>query len=202
MKKLLYILCLAPLCAHAAVDYRLVGKAEDYLNGITGLTGEFSQLSNGKKDGGAFSMLRPGRIRLDYKTRPIQLISNGKSLYFYDRSLDQITTLPLTSTPAGILVRKRIDLANADIEVSETLSTVDGFAVKMHIRNQEGAGNMSIFFSANPVALRSWTVIDATGAKTEVAFKDLRTKTDFSKNYFELQKMKTATNSAEDAYYR
>ena len=75
-------------------------------------------------------MLRPGRVRLDYKNMPVQLMADGADLYFYDKSLDQITTVPLTSTPAGILVRKKIDLQNADIHVIDTTESKDTFTLK------------------------------------------------------------------------
>jgi len=187
--------------ADAAVDTKLVANAEKYLNSITGLQGGFNQTSNGKTEKGTFSMLRPGRVRLDYKNAPMQLISDGKDLYFYDKSLDQITTVPLTSTPAGILVRKKIDLQNADIKVTETTSDKKTFALKMHLRDQEGLGNMLVIFDKNPVKLNSWSVVDATGNKTDVSFSDLKTKTDFGKNYFQLSRHKTVSTSGGDDFY-
>ena len=69
--------------AFAAVDKTLVTRAEKYLNSITGLTGDFVQTNNGNRETGTFSMLRPGRVRLDYKRMPIQLISDGSDLYFH-----------------------------------------------------------------------------------------------------------------------
>jgi outer membrane lipoprotein-sorting protein len=192
---------MAPAALLAAADRALVKKAEAYLNGITGLSGGFSQISNGKKERGAFYMLRPGRVRLDYDKLPVQLISNGRDLYFYDKLLDQITTVPLSSTPAGILVRKKIDLTGADIVVSETEKSKDGFSLKMHIRDQEGIGNMTVVFSSNPVSLRSWVIDDATGASTAVEFNGLRVRTEFPKGYFELQRVKATSNSGGDSFY-
>jgi len=203
MKKILMILCslAVSIAANAAVDKALVQSAEKYLNSIGGLQGAFVQTANGKSEQGLFSMLRPGRVRLDYKNAPIQLISDGKDLYFYDKSLDQITTVPLTSTPAGILVRKKIDLQNSDINVSETLNNNNFFTLKMNLRNQEGLGYMIVNFDKKPVKLNSWSVIDATGNKTDVVFNNLKSKTDFGKNYFQLSRHKTAsTNSGDDFY--
>lgn len=203
MKKIISVLfaCLFVFSANAAVDKKLVASAEKYLNSITGLNGGFTQISNGKKQTGIFSMLRPGRVRLDYKNAPIQLISDGKDLYFYDKSLDQITTVPLTSTPAGILVRKKIDLQNADINVYETSSTKNSFTLKMNLKGQEGLGHMDVVFDKNPVKLKSWSVVDATSVQTDVVFNDLKPKTDFSKNYFQLSRQKTvSTNDGDDFY--
>lgn len=187
--------------SYAAVDSALVGRAEKYLNGITGLSGDFVQTSGTRVDRGTFSMLRPGRVRLDYNDMPVQLIADGKDLYFFDKSLDQITTVPLTSTPAGILIRKNIDLKNADINVIETQSNADTFSLKMNLRGQEGLGHMTVVFDSKPVKLNSWSVVDATGAKTDVAFHDMKTKTNFGKNYFQIQRHKTVSKSNGDDFY-
>jgi len=203
MKKIFLMLAVlfVSVSANAAVDKNLVASAEKYLNSITGLQGAFTQTANGKTEQGVFSMLRPGRVRLDYKNAPIQLIADGKDLYFYDKSLDQITTVPLTSTPAGILVRKKIDLQNADIKVTETNSDKNTFSLNMHLRDQEGLGYMVVVFDKSPLKLNSWSVVDATSNKTDVVFKDLKTKTDFGKNYFQLSRHKTVSTNGGDDFY-
>lgn len=203
MKKILLGLffVLVGLNANAAVDATLVDKAEKYLNAVTGLAGEFVQTANGKQQSGDFAMLRPGRVRLDYDDMPVQLISDGTDLYFFDKSLDQITTVPITSTPAGILVRKNIDLENTDINVVETTDMKKTFALKLNLRGQEGLGYMTVVFDKSPVKLNSWTVVDATGAKTEVKFAGLKEKTNFGKNYFQIARHKTVSTSGDDDYY-
>ena len=203
MKKIIFALFVLFNCiaAQAAVDKQLVSAAEKYLNSISGLDGGFTQVANGKTEKGTFSMLRPGRVRLDYKNAPIQLIADGKDLYFYDKSLDQITTVPLTSTPAGILVRKKIDLQNADINVFETSTDKNTFTLKMNLRGQEGLGHMAVVFDKKPIKLNSWSVVDATSAKTDVYFDNLKTKTDFGKNYFQLSRHKTVSTNGGDDFY-
>ncbi len=203
MKKLV-VLFLTLFCidsAFAKTDSALVLSAEKYLNSITGITGDFVQTNNGKKEQGVFSMLRPGRVRLDYKNMPVQLMADGSDLYFYDKSLDQITTVPLTSTPAGILVRKKIDLQNSDINVVDTALGKTTFALKMNLRGQEGLGTMVMVFNKKPVSLHAWTIIDAVGNKTDVAFSNLKTKTNFGKNYFQIQRHKTVSTSDGDDFY-
>ena len=196
------ILCaLFSLSANAAVNKKYVQSAEKYLNSVTGLAGDFIQTSNGKVAKGLFSMLRPGRVRLDYTNSKIQLISDGKDLYFFDKSLDQITTVPLTSTPAGILVRSKIDLQNADIVVSDTFETNTTFALNMYLKDNKGLGHMTVVFDKDPVKLKSWTVVDATGVSTDVVFRNLKKKTDFDKNYFQIQRHKTISNASGDDFY-
>ncbi len=202
-KKIFFALVGILFCgmADAAVDTALIGSAEKYLNSITGLAGNFVQTANGKKEEGKFAMLRPGRVRLDYDDMPVQLIADGRDLYFFDKSLDQITTVPLTSTPAGILIRENIDLRNADINVIETEDMKSTFALKLNLRGQEGLGNMTVVFDKDPVKLNSWTVIDATGAKTDVAFDGLKTKTNFASDYFQIQHHRTVSTSGGDSFY-
>ena len=203
MKKFFVTVFMSVFCvgANAAVDTELVNSAEKYLNSVTGLDGKFVQTANGKQQAGQFSMLRPGRVRLDYDNMPVQLISDGQDLYFFDKSLDQITTVPITSTPAGILVRKNIDLKNADINVVETIDYKNSFALKLNLKGQEGLGYMTVVFDKSPVKLNSWTVVDATGATTDVAFRALKEKTNFGKNYFQIQRHKTISTSGGDEYY-
>lgn len=189
------------MSVYAGVDLKLVTNAEKYLNSITGLNGTFVQTANGRQEKGEFSMLRPGRVRLDYDNMPIQLISDGQDLYFFDSSLDQITTVPLTSTPAGILVRKNIDLKNADISVVETNDYKNTFALKLNLRGQEGLGYMTVVFDKKPIKLNSWSVVDATGAKTDVAFHNLTEKTKFAKDFFQISRHKTISTNGGDEFY-
>ncbi len=203
MRKFLVAICAVfiSISANAEVNKKYVQSAEKYLNSVTGLAGDFIQTSNGKVAKGLFAMLRPGRVRLDYTNSKVQLISDGKDLYFFDKSLDQITTVPLTSTPAGILVRKKIDLQNADIVVSDTFDGGSTFALNMYLRDNKGLGHMTVVFDKSPVKLKSWTVTDATGVSTDVVFRNLKPKTDFDKNYFQIQRHKTVSNSGGDAFY-
>lgn len=196
-----FVFCMTIVSAYGATDTALVQRAEKYLNSVTGLSGGFVQTAAGRKDKGTFSMLRPGKVRLDYDSMPVQMIADGKDLYFFDKSLDQITTVPLTSTPAGILVRKKIDLQTADINVVDTVQNKDTFALKMNLRGQEGLGHMTVVFNNNPVSLNSWSVVDATGAKTDVNFQNLKPKTNFAKDYFQIQRHKTVGTGGGDAFY-
>lgn len=203
MKKFIafiFVVLFAVPCV-AEVNQSYVKSAEKYLNSVTGLSGDFIQTSNGRVAKGLFAMLRPGKVRLDYTNSGIQLISDGSDLYFFDKSLDQITTVPLTSTPAGILVRKKIDLQNDDIVVSDTFDGKTTFALNMYLRDNRGLGHMTVVFDKNPVKLKSWTVTDATGVSTDVVFRNLKPKTDFGKNYFQISRHKTVSNAGGDAFY-
>ena len=90
---------------------------------------------------------------------------------------------------------------NADINVVETTNWKNSFALKMNLRGQEGLGHMTVVFDKSPIKLNSWTVVDATGAKTDVVFRDLREKNKFAKDFFQIQRHKTISTSGGDDYY-
>ena len=60
---------------------------------------------------------------------------------------------------------------------------------------------MTVVFDKSPVKLNSWSVVDATGAKTDVVFKDLKAKTNFGRDYFQIERHKTISTSGGDDYY-
>lgn len=204
MKKMVWFFAVIfyTFSAVANIDMTLVVQAEKYLNSITSLQGNFTQTSNdAQQHKGTFSMLRPGKLRLDYLDLPVQLISDGSDLYFFDKALDQITTVPLTSTPAGILVRKKVDLQHADISILETDNQQTYFSVKLYLKKQKELGYMNILFEKKPVKIKSWVIVDAIGNKTEVVFDSLKTEVNFGKNYFQIQHHKIInTNNGDDFY--
>ncbi|MCL2629148.1 MAG: outer membrane lipoprotein carrier protein LolA [Alphaproteobacteria bacterium] len=193
---------LAPGLAFGQIDGNLIKKAENYLNALTGLEGDFSQTVNrGRPESGKFYMLRPGRLRLDYDKMPVQLISDGSNLFFYDKSLDQITTIPASATPASILTRDKIDLVRADILVVETNQYSKGFSLKLILKDNPGLGQMRVIFADEPARLSGWELIDATGSATVVDLKSLKTRTDFPRGFFNVQRRRTEGVRTGDAFY-
>ena len=71
----------------------------------------------------------------------------------------------------------------------------------MNLRGQEGLGHMTVVFDNKPIKLNSWSVVDATGAKTDVKFEGMKPKTNFGKNYFQIQRHKTISTSGGDDFY-
>ena len=60
---------------------------------------------------------------------------------------------------------------------------------------------MTVVFDKNPVMLDSWTVTDATGAVTDVVFHNLKIKTNFASDYFQIQRHRTISTSGGDDFY-
>ena len=107
----------------------------------------------------------------------------------------------IQKTAYGDIIAADENLQNADIRVTETASNQNTFSLKMHLRDQEGLGYMVVVFDKNPVKLNSWSVVDATENKTDVSFSNLKNKTDFGKNYFQLSRHKTVSTNGGDDFY-
>ncbi len=79
--------------------------------------GETTQTSRGQ-----FKLSRPGKFRWEYEEpTPQEIISDGMSLWIYDKELEQVTVKPLNevigASPAGILMQQS-DLSK-DYEIFE-----------------------------------------------------------------------------------
>lgn len=153
-----------------------VKRVETYLNGIKTLQSRFLQISdNGGSAEGALYLSRPGRLRLDYDPPvPILLVTNGSFLVHYDKDLKSVTYLPIDSTPAGLLVKERIELAG-DVTVTGVNRGPGVLRVSIVQTKEPQAGRLTLTFSDRPFALANWEVVDAQGLRTRVSLVEPRT---------------------------
>jgi outer membrane lipoprotein-sorting protein len=156
-------------------DLEDVKRVEAYLNGIRTLQSRFLQIStNGGAAEGAFYLARPGRLRLDYDPPvPILLVTNGSFLVHYDKDLKAVTYIPIDSTPAGLLVRERIELAG-DVTVTSVNRNPGALRVSLVQTKDANAGKLTLTFSERPFALANWEVVDAQGLQTRVTLVEPR----------------------------
>src|SRR5262249_40585807 len=88
-----------------------VQRIQQYLNGIKTMSARFTQYSDGGTAGGVLYVQRPGNMRFEYDApTPYMLLANGTWVIYYDKSLEQVTYLPISSTPAWFLLRDDISL--------------------------------------------------------------------------------------------
>lgn len=156
-------------------DLADVARVEAYLNGIRTLQSRFLQISgNGGTAEGSFYLSRPGRLRLDYDPPvPILLVTSGSFLVHYDKELKAVTYLPIDSTPAGLLVRERIELAG-DVTVTSVNRGPGALRVSVVQTKDADVGKLTLTFSERPFALSNWEVVDAQGLQTRVTLVEPR----------------------------
>ncbi|MEO5341007.1 MAG: outer membrane lipoprotein chaperone LolA [Magnetococcus sp. MYC-9] len=90
-----------------------VKRLQDFLNKIKSMEAEFVQRIESPEAGipaessGHIATAKPGRFRWDYRTPAVQtLVSDGRTLWFYEPDLAQVTVSPATrleNTPALLL---------------------------------------------------------------------------------------------------
>lgn len=163
----------AAAAALSAADGRDIARVEAYLNTISSMKARFvQQTSTGRLAEGWLYLKRPNRVRLDYRPPAyLQIFANGYWLVYVDTEMEEITHVPLKSTPAGFLVRERVRLSG-DIDVVR-VERADG-EIRVHVVQTEEpeAGRLVLTLQDSPMRLRHWTVIDAQGIETRVSLLD------------------------------
>lgn len=151
------------------VDRADIARVEAYLDGIRSLRAGFVQVaSNGGFAEGEFQLRRPGRLRLDYKPpQNLQVYADGIWLIYVDTRLQEVTHIPLGSTPIGFLVRDKVRLSG-DVRVTAVARRADTLTVSLVQSKDPDAGSIALTFTTQPFELRQWTVVDAQGIETRV----------------------------------
>jgi outer membrane lipoprotein-sorting protein len=151
-------------------EVQAVLKAELYLNRITTLHARFVQVSsNGAYAEGEVHVRRPGRMRFEYDPpHPVLLIADGVNLLYYDKELKQATFIPLRETPLWFLIRKQVDLSG-NVEVTDVSLAAGVVRITVQEKGAGQTGVITLVFSEQPFALRSWEVTDAQGITTQVS---------------------------------
>lgn len=179
MNTMRFLLTTLFLCAATPA---FAGKAEDikrveaYLTNLTTISAEFMQTEpSGAIAGGRFYLKRPGKMRWQYHPpTPIVLVSNGKTITYYDAELDQVNYIPIDDTLAGFLARDVIKLNSDSIMLThfESKDAVIKATVIQKERPDEGALTME--FSDRPLQIRNMVIEDASGSQTRIQLQNAK----------------------------
>lgn len=175
----------APAVILSDTDYADLRRVEDYLNAIRTLQTRFQQYSaNGGLAWGTIYLKRPGRLRVEYDPPvPALLVADGYVVTYYDSELDQISQLPLGSTPAWFLLRDRVTLTEG-ITITAVERAPGALRIAMHQTDEAEGGSVSLIFSDAPLVLRQWTMIDGTGKEVRVGLDRTSIGVELSNNLF------------------
>ena len=168
-----------PLSANAEIDLVSdpdIARITDYLNSIKSLQGRFVQVApNDSVTQGDVFMRRPGRLRFKYDSpTPILIVADGVWLVLWDKELDQVDRVPLSSTPLAFLVREQVSFGDPIVirRIERQLGLLN---VTVFDKRREDDGNITLVFSDQPLRLRQWLVTDAQQLQTRVSLYDLVT---------------------------
>jgi outer membrane lipoprotein-sorting protein len=162
----------APL-AHAADltpdQSALVQKAGDYLSSLRAVTGRFTQTAaNGATTGGTLWLQRPGKARFQYDPPAgLLVVADGHFVGVTDTRLKTFNEVPLRNTPLALLLGTEVRFDRVNVTGVE--QTAEGFTVDA----RDAHGHIALRFSADPMALKGWTLTDGQGRRTRVALGPL-----------------------------
>ncbi len=156
-------------------DQAQVAQVEAYVNRITTFKADFVQIApNGATARGTMWIMRPGRLRVEYRP-PVKLriFATPQWLIVEDCKVKEPQYLPLRSTPAGILIQERIALSG-DFTVTSVKRENQWITLTIVETKAPEKGQMRLVFRANPLQLIGWTVVDQTGAPTQVSLENVQ----------------------------
>jgi outer membrane lipoprotein-sorting protein len=181
---------LAVLAAPAAAA--TLADVERALAATTTMTADFTQkAAGGQVARGTMKLKRPGRIRFDYAARtPYLVVADGRTLSFVDYQVAQVSQWPIRSTPLGVLLDPKADLARIARVLPEADSPLPGqVAVLAEDPKKPDLGRITFFLAPDPTApgglrLTGWRVIDAQNNLTTVELANVRTNMDLPDSGF------------------
>jgi outer membrane lipoprotein-sorting protein len=143
-------------------DQAELERVQDYLDGIHTLESRFQQFS---QDGGVASgtiyLQRPGKMRIVYDDPvPILIVADGRTVYYWDKELQQLSQIGVEDTPAWFLLRPQIRLTG-DLTVTRFEHAPSALRISLVETNQPELGSLTLVLSERPLELRQWTVLDA-----------------------------------------
>ncbi len=189
-----------PATELSATDVADIRRVEAYLNKLSTVKARFLQISsNGAQAEGDLYISRPGRMRIQYDPpSPVFIVADGSWLIYVDKELDQVSYVPLESTPAGILLDARISILDGGFTITHFENVSGVIRITLYKTDDPGKGILTLVFSDRPLTLKKWTVTDAQGILTSVSLIGSRFGIPLDGNLFKFKSPFTETGESGD----
>ena len=170
MTAALPMMALAPSAAQAQSAAQRIA---DHFSSVPSMHGNFVQFDpNGRQSEGKFYIERPGKVRFDYTNTPLRVIADGSTVAINNRKLNAWDTYPLSETPLKLLLDRRIDLSEANIQ--SVKEEPDLTTIVMGDRSIFGNSRITMMFDPKTSDLKQWTIRDKQGRDTTVMIFDVQ----------------------------
>ncbi|MBT5569910.1 MAG: outer membrane lipoprotein carrier protein LolA [Alphaproteobacteria bacterium] len=164
----------ATTVALSDADRADIARIETYMNDLTTMESRFLQFSEQGMAEGRIFLNRPNHLRIEYAPpTPVLMIASDIILMFHDTELKQTTFLPVSETPAGFLLEETIELSG-DLTITDFERSAQAFRVTLVQTDAPDSGTVTLMFEDKPLRLAKWRVVDAQGARVEVALMEPR----------------------------
>lgn len=177
-----------PVALEGSARAEGLAQANRALNAIQRLQGRFVQSApGGARSTGAFYLQRPGKLRFEYDPpATLLIVSDGSVVALRDTELRTTERTPLRSTPLNIILGAQIDLER-NSRVLRVSRAGPWLMVTARDRTGEMDGQITLQFFGAQAELRSWDVIDATGARTRITLSDVTRPASLDRALFRLE---------------
>ena len=146
-----------------------IAAAEAWFNRLTSVKARFLQIAqNGAAAEGTAWIVRPGNMRFEYDQEPMLLVASHGQFFHFDKALRQPSTVPISSTPLGLLLRDRVTFSG-DVTVTRVERSGGMVRITIQRTNAPQEGRLTLVFSESPFELKQWAVVDAQGMETRVS---------------------------------
>ena len=150
-----------------------VSDIEDYLNKIHTFKANFLQLDSSKNIvEGVILIAKPGKFKWDYTSQPIQIISDGKTVIFYDKELQQSSFLDVEDSIASLLAEENL-IIKRDLNILDFNSIEDGTTITVTKPHKKDVKEMRLYFIHDPFEIKRIDVLDYNNNKIEINLFDL-----------------------------
>ncbi|ODT85311.1 outer-membrane lipoprotein carrier protein LolA [Phenylobacterium sp. SCN 70-31] len=172
----------------APADKALVDRAVAYLEGLSEAKARFVQTdARGRLTTGQLFMKRPGKARFAYDPPSgLLVVSDGGVVSVQDKRLKTFDQYPLSATPLSLFLARTIRL-DRGVTITRVARAADGFSITARDGKKETAGQITLTFTDNPLALAGWAVTDAQGRPTRVQLQGLERASGLDRSLFVLK---------------
>lgn len=172
-----------------------IQKKYEQINNFQALftqTSEVKALNKTQNAEGEVWFKKPGKMRWNYNTpNKDQIVSDGKTLWFYDEDEEQVIETPLgqvseTQSTTTLLsglgnIKKIFDASFAE---PGNIDSNDGYLVDLVPKGEEDYNKVTISVNKNDMMVNTIYLYDAFGNLTTVTLKDIKTDTKVADSLF------------------
>lgn len=152
-----------------------LAAASAALNRIQAVQGRFAQVApDGSRSQGDIYLQRPGKMRFQYDApSPLTIVSDGATVSVEDRSVRDVSRVPLRSTPLYYVLKRDVSLER-DARITRVAKSGDQLLVTARDRTGEAEGEITLQFTGPSYALQQWTITDGQRQTTRITLSEVR----------------------------
>ena len=154
----------------------ILNNVEKYLNDIKYFKANFIQdnKDNSELSEGIFYLSRPGKLRIDY-LNPFEasLYTNNQTTTYYDKELDEITTIKTSKTPLHFLLNENITFKDNSFKIVGIENKKENVMISFIENKKEDQGKLILNFKKNPLILSSIKLITEDKQEIEMSLFDI-----------------------------